>query len=140
MKIPEKTIAEKLLEQFCDGYKRRDLEFLLSLFTQDITSWGTAPDEYIQGLEQMKRHLQRDWEQSEKSEIRIISFVPSTYEAPWAAAFCQAVVTIDGQEHIFDQLRGTIVIEQEDGVWKIAHTHASFPDFRGVEDSSFPVR
>jgi hypothetical protein len=79
------------------------------------------------------------WSQSEKSEIAVVSFVPTPADALWTAAVCQAKITIDGQEHIFENLRGTIIIENENGVWKISHMHASFPDYRNAEQGSFPV-
>lgn len=130
--------AERLFKTFCEGYKARDLSGLLNLFTKNTNMWGSGLDEYRVGLRQVKEQLERDWGQSDASEIRIISFVPTGMDALWAAAICEAKITIDGKEHIFEHLRGTILIEQEESVWKIAHMHASFPDYRNAEGTSFP--
>jgi ketosteroid isomerase-like protein len=138
MKMLEKP-AEEMFKQFCEGYKNRDLAALLKLFTKDINSWGSAIDEYCVGLKQVEAQLKRDWTQSEKGEIEVLSFVPTPINALWTAALCKARVTIDGKEHIFEHLRGTVVIAKEDGAWKIAHMHASFPDYRNAENGSFPV-
>ncbi|MEO8401684.1 MAG: nuclear transport factor 2 family protein [Gammaproteobacteria bacterium] len=139
MILPEKKLAEQLFNQFCAGYRKRDLTSLLSLFTKDINMWGSGLDEYRVGLKQAEEQLKRDWSQSENGEIEIVSFVPTPANALWTAAVCNAKVTIAGKQHIFPHLRGTIMLEKEDNVWKIAHIHASFPDYRNPENGSFPV-
>jgi ketosteroid isomerase-like protein len=131
--------AEQLFRKFCKGYKERDLATLLSLFTKNTNMWGTGLDEYRVGIKQVEEQLKRDWSQSEKGEIEITSFVPAPEDSTWAAAVCTGKVTIDGHQHVFEHLRGTIIIEKENGVWKISHMHASFPDFRNPENGSFPL-
>ena len=138
MKIPERP-AEQLFRQFCEAYKKRDLPFLLSLFTRNSNMWGSGLDEYRENLKEIEIQLLRDWTQSDQSEIKIIKFVPTSQDAFWAAAICNAHVMIDGIKHSFEHLRGTLIAEKEDGTWKIAHTHCSFPDYRNAENSSFPV-
>ncbi|MES2217761.1 MAG: nuclear transport factor 2 family protein [Pseudomonadota bacterium] len=139
MKLPEKKLAEQLLTKFCDGYKNRDLPGLLKLFTKNTNMWGSGVDEYRVGLKQVEEQLKRDWSQSEKGEIEIVSFVPAPVDALWAAAVCNAKLTIEGKEYTFEHLRGTIVIEKDEDGWKISHMHASFPDYRNAEHGSFPV-
>lgn len=139
MKIPEKKPAEQVFNQFCEAYKSRNLSMALALCTKNINLWGSGVDEYRVGLKQVEEQLKRDWSQSEKGEIEIVSFIPTSDHSLWSAALCKAKITIDGVEHIFEQLRGTIVIEQEDGVWKISHMHTSFPDYRNAAQSSFPI-
>lgn len=137
--MPPKKLAEDMFNQFCDGYRNRDLTFLLNLFSKNIHMWGSGLDEYRVGLQEVEEQLKRDWSQSEKGEIKVISFVTTAMDALWTAAICQANIIIDGKEHIFEHLRGTIVIEKENGAWKISHMHASFPDYRNAENGSFPV-
>ncbi|MCE0722016.1 MULTISPECIES: nuclear transport factor 2 family protein [Legionella] len=139
MKIPEKKPAEQLFEQFCEGYEQRNLPFLLTLFTQNTNVWGSGLDEYRVGLTEMEEQLRRDWSQSEQGKIEIIRFVPTPDDASWAAAVCHARITIEGKEYLFEHLRGTLTIEREEGVWKIAHMHCSFPDYRNADNGSFPV-
>lgn len=138
MKITERP-AEQLFRQFCEAYKKRDLPFLLSLFIRNSNMWGSGLDEYREGLKEIEIQLLRDWTQSDQSEIKIIKFVPTSQDAFWAAAICNAHVIIDGIKHSFEHLRGTLIAEKEDGTWKIAHAHCSFPDYRNAENSSFPV-
>lgn len=139
MKIPDRKPAEQLFSQFCEEYKNRDLAAIMKLFTKNINMWGSGIDEYRVGLQQVEMQLKRDWAQSEKSEIEIVSFVPTPTTALWTAALCNAKIKIEGEEHIFPHLRGTLIIEKEEGVWKISHVHASFPDYRNAENGSFPV-
>ncbi|OCH97979.1 hypothetical protein A8135_01795 [Legionella jamestowniensis] len=138
MKIVEKS-TEQLFRQFCEGYKKRDLHFLINLFTKNSTMWGSGLDEYREGLKEIEMQLLRDWNQSEYSEIEIIRFIPTSQNALWTAAICTAYVIIDGTKYTFEHLRGTLIAEKEEGVWKIAHTHCSFPDYRNAENGSFPV-
>ncbi|MCW8409021.1 nuclear transport factor 2 family protein [Legionella sp. PATHC035] len=139
MKRPEIKPAEQLFKQFCDGYEQRNLPLLLSLFTQNSNVWGSALDEYRIGLKEIEAQFRRDWSQSEQGKIEIIRFVPTPDDALWAAAICNARITIEGSEHLFEHLRGTLTIEKEEGIWKIAHMHCSFPDYRNPEQRSFPV-
>jgi hypothetical protein len=140
MKLHEKPLAEQLFNKFCEGYKKRDLTGLLNLFTKNTNMWGSGLDEYRVGLKEVEEQLKRDWSQSEKSVIEVVSFVPTPEDAVWAAALCNAKITINSEEHAFEHLRGTVIIEKEDGVWKISHMHASFPDYRNAENGSFPVK
>lgn len=139
MKMPEKNPAEQIFNQFCEGYKQRNLTALLNLFTKNVNMWGSGLDEYRVGLKEVEEQLKRDWSQSEKGEIEVVSFVPTPQDALWAAAVCNAKITIAGKEHIFEHLRGTLIVEKENGSWKISHMHASFPDYRNVENGSFPI-
>lgn len=139
MKLLRKSLAQEILESFCEGYNHRNLKQTLALFTFNANIWGTAEEEYITGRENMRKQLERDWSQSEKSEIHVKLFVPTAGNTTWAAAICQAKITLHGKEHIFDHLRGTIIIEKEENMWRIAHMHSSFPDYRNASNNSFPI-
>ncbi|MFA5959979.1 MAG: nuclear transport factor 2 family protein [Tatlockia sp.] len=130
--------AEKLLIAFCKGYHNRNLPFILELFTQQTNVWGSGVDEYRVGHAELSEQLKRDWSQSEAGQIKIVRFVDSPKNSNWAAAICQAHIIIEGQEHVFNDLRGTVTVEKENDIWKIAHMHASFPDYRNPVDGSFP--
>lgn len=140
MKILQHHMAHLLLLDFCKGYSERKLQKVLSLFTQNAHVWGTGTDEDYIGVKEIERYLKRDWSQSESSCIEVVSWVPSYFEDfTWAAAVCKATIIIEGTSYVLDNLRGTVVLEEEDGVLKISHMHASFPDSRQPEGSSFPL-
>ena len=139
MIIKERRPAEQLFLQFCEGYKNRDLAYLLNLFTLNATLWGSGIDEYRLGLNQIQTQLERDWAQSEQGMIEVVSFVSNSDNSLWTVALCNAQISIAGVTHIFAELRGTIILKQVDNQWKIAHMHASFPDYRNAENGSFPI-
>lgn len=138
MKSPEKNKAIPMLIKFCEYYKKRDL-MILELFTTNIVLWGTGMDEYFVGLKEVEKQLKREWQQAEKGEIEIISFVPAPSHANWVAAICKAIITIESKIYIFENLRGTIILEKENNNWKIGHLHASFPDYRNPSGNPFPI-
>lgn len=138
MKIPNKNEAMMLLETYCEIYQARDLYSILRLFTKNCTVWGTAVDEFRVGVSELAKQHERDWSQSEKGEIEIINFISNPDQDLWAGATCRAKIVIHDIEHIFNNLRATIIICKESGNWKISHMHCSFPDFRSEEGNSFP--
>lgn len=139
MKAHTQNIAAQLFESYCQAYNTRDLKTILNLFVEDCHLWGTAIDEERVGLEAVKSQHERDWAQSDKSEIQVMHWIDTPYTAPFIAALCKAIITIEGREHIFEHLRGTIGVTQDKGEWRICHMHASFPDFRNAPNNSFPA-
>ena len=101
MKLPERNLAQEMLAAFCRGYKNRDLPGLLKLFAENVHLWGSGRDEYRIGLKQVEEQLKRDWSQSEKAEIEILSFVPTPKNALWAAAFARQALQLMARAGIF---------------------------------------
>lgn len=139
MTSPSKNTAVDILTAYCDAYNQRDLNQLLKLFTTNCFIWGTGLDEVRVGIKAMVDQHERDWEQSDKSEIHIVDTVSAPENANWAASTNKALITINGEQHTVENLRGSICIAEEDGQWKIAFMHASFPDQRNAPGDSFPV-
>ncbi len=140
MKVLSHHNAHRLFLEFCKAYTERDLQKTLSLFSKKAHLWGTGEDESRQGLVEIEAQLKRDWSQSETGKLEIISWIePVSEEALWAAGVCRATVVIEGVSHVLENLRGTIMIEKEEGLWKISHSHASFPDVRQSTGESFPT-
>ncbi len=133
------SVSMRIMLKFCETYTDRDLDGFLSLFTKRATMFGTGVDEYREGLKEIEEQVKRDWSQSEKGELQLTSFFGPVDNSNWAAGEFTAHIQINGSVYKFEHLRGTIILEQEVDTWKIAHTHASFPDYRQAEGSSFPV-
>lgn len=127
-----------LMLQFCEAYTERDMSKLLSLFTQNATMFGTGVDEYRTGLKEIEEQVKRDWSQSERGELKLVTLLSPSSNSTWAAANFTAHIQINGKVHTFEPLRGTVIIEKEDDLWKIAHMHASFPNSLQAEGQSFP--
>lgn len=139
MKTTEKSKAALILAQYCEAYGNRDAATIEKLFTEDCHLWGTAENEYCVGKRSAVDLIRLAWTQADKEAIHIHTWVPTPVDANWAAAVCTAKITIAGQEHTFEHLRGSIIIRQENGDWKIAYMHCSFPDYRGQEGNTYPV-
>lgn len=131
--------ALNLLLSYCCFYEQRTIEKIQELFCDDVVSWGTGVDEYSLGIDALKKNFLRDWSLSSSAKVSIVSNIDTDYQNPfWAAAFFRAEVVIDDELHVFENLRGTICVRQEKGMWKISHLHASFPDYRQSQGDSFP--
>lgn len=131
--------AVNLLHQFTQTYASRDLKKIVHLFTKTGTLWGTGIDEIRLGHLEIEEQFERDWAQSDSGILMPISSIIYSQENPyWASGIFRASICMAGKEHILEPLRGTIFVERENGVWKIAHMHASFPDYRQKEGNSFP--
>jgi len=137
--MSNKEKLSQLFHAFCQAYQARDLDKALSLFTTDTMMVGSAIDEERHGLSACREQFERDWSQSEKGEIHIESMVMGSDDDLWAYATTTARVTIDGEMHSLENLRGSIVAKEENGELKISHMHCSFPDVRNPEANSFPV-
>ncbi|MFI4983918.1 MAG: nuclear transport factor 2 family protein [Rickettsiales bacterium] len=131
------TAAQQLLTQFINGYNARDMQTTLGLFKEDFSGWGSAKDEYWLGKSAMETQLARDWSQAEFGEIIVNFFAPNSNDN-WAAADCSVKLVVSGQALYVEHLRGSIVADNTEGEWKIAHFHTSFPDARNEDGSSFP--
>jgi len=141
----ESNPAERLFQQFWEGYNTRDLERIHGLCLPNIHMWGSAEDEDLRGLPAVEAQLKDDWKKSEKGSINIAHRILSTSRDPqWAAALCTATFWIKNEkggldEHILKNYRCTVNIEKDnDGAWKIAHIHGSLPDARTLENLSTP--
>ena len=138
MKLPVHP-AKQLLEAYQAAYNQRDLEKTLALFAKKAFLWGTGIDETLSGLLEIEAQHKRDWTQSEKSELILTSPIHVSFgNLTWAAAVYTAKIQLPNGLSLVENLRGTITVEQEAGVWKISHMHASFPDARQKEGQSFP--
>jgi hypothetical protein len=123
------TIAEpavELLQEFCKVYKKRDLKAMKKMFAKKTFSFGTGRDEILEGWPATEAQLKRDWSQSKAGWLELHKPIKSG--SNWASCTWTAHITmLDGKELIWPNMRLSIVVAQEDGKWKIAHTHASAP-------------
>lgn len=131
MKAEPKIVAEAIsvLNRFADAYSRRDKEGLLSLFVSDpdVLLLGTGPDEKCMGLKEIEAQAERDWAQSESL---VLDFTWHSVSAKGAVAWVATegvarIVTVEGEVTL--PLRWTVVLEERDGRWLIAQSHASLP-------------
>lgn len=127
------------LETMTDAYARRDLDAVLSCFVpdDDLVLYGTGTDEKRVGREDVKAQVERDWSQSESTAMH---FGPVSISCAgpvaWASTEGEFHVRAGGQEFRLPA-RVSLVFEDRDGRWLIAHGHFSTPMASQAEDSSF---
>ena len=140
MLSPQPNFAKDLLKKFCTFYTQRHMDSLLNLFSPHIHLWGTARDEVLEGIDDVRQQMEKEWTISERVTLTPISFVSAPTNLSWVAAICEAEITIKGTCHKFTDLRFTVTAQKELNAWKIVHGHCSFPDQRNPEGSPFPLR
>lgn len=136
---PQENRALNLLHKYVDAYKRRDLAAMENIISKNATVYGTGRDEILKGADSWQKQHERDWSQSKAGSIQIKDILHNTNSC--VAATWTAYITMpDGQEIVWDDLRLTLLAEQEGGEWKIAHCHASAPSVEQKDGNSFPDR
>jgi uncharacterized protein (TIGR02246 family) len=124
---------------FTDAYLDRDLDALMACFLpdDDVVMYGTGADEKRVGLEAMKAQALRDWEQSDSVSMDFSAPAVSAAGAvAWASMEGSFKVRAGGQEFGIPA-RLSLVLENRDGRWLIAHSHFSTPAAGQAEGSSF---
>ncbi len=143
MKADAKTekAVMAVLNKMAEGYARRDLEGVLSLFAPDpdVVMYGTGADEKRVGLAEIKAQVERDWSQSEASALMYgWTSVSAAGGVAWVAADATFRVQVGGQELSFPG-RMTAVLEQRGDRWLFVQGHFSFPAAGQTEGESFPA-
>lgn len=134
--------AMHLLTQYITHYNARDLDRVLGFFAtkQQMHVWGTGLDESITSVDEMPAQLVREWSQADKSEIVCTGNYLLSDDGRWIDTMFLCHVVIDGQAQTIHNMRGSIYVAEEDGVWKISHIHTSKPALEQENGQSFPVR
>lgn len=113
--------VEQALRDAVAAYGRRDVEAVLASISRapGAVSIGTDPGEWLVGLDAIVGALQGDMVPGFESRIdEIAAYREGT--VGWAAARGAFVI---GEATI--HVRMTVVLHQEDGVWKFVQQHAS---------------
>ena len=130
--------AVQLLQAWCAAYQSRSMDGMKGLFAKNTFNLGTGQDEVLDGWPAMEQQLKRDWSQSKAGHIELhepIRTGPGWASCTWTAH----IVMRDDTKITWSNMRLSIFVVEEDGKWKIAHTHASAPAVDQPEGQSFPV-
>ena len=144
MKADKKTETEVMavINRFLETYTRRDAEGTLALLAPDpdILLIGTGADEKIVGIEQARKQLKRDYEQSGDISIRLGPVaISAAGPVAWVAADSTWRVKLGGQDVNYNW-RWTMVMEKRQGKWLIMQSHLSAPAYSQAEGQSFPAK
>jgi uncharacterized protein (TIGR02246 family) len=141
MKADARTEAEikALLDELAEAYHVRDLQRALACFApdEDVLMYGTGVDEKRVGLKEIGAQLERDWEQTESTELTYEWVAVSAADrVAWAAADVSFRFLVAGEAMALAG-RLTTVFEKREGNWSIVQGHFSVPAAGQEEGSSF---
>ena len=132
--------AHEILKQIVQAYFDKDLEGMMKLYMPDpdLVAIGAGRDEWVKGSEELKNGLNRDMTQADKIEIDFEDItVSSSGNVAWVSARMAMDVLVENKEiTLFGRL--SLVLEERDNKWLIAHLHFSVPDEQ-EEGKSYPV-
>lgn len=98
----------QVLEMFQDGYTKRDTsivdEYVERLFTEDVHLIGTGSSEWCDGMEDVKRIVESDWNHWGDLKLDIDKAVVRTRkDVAWFAVPGTLVRTFDTEELIYER-------------------------------------
>jgi hypothetical protein len=129
------------LDQVAQGYASRNVDLLRSAMAPDpdVIMYGTGADEKRVGLAEIELQAQRDWSQTESSEIRYgWMSISAAANVAWAATDATFELTAGG-EALSLPARITFVLERRGDRWLIVQSHFSFAATDQAEGESFPA-
>lgn len=141
MKADAKTEQEvmSVLQTMASAYRERDLQKMLGVMgtDADVLMYGTGADEKRVGIAEIQKQAERDWAQSESTDIVYDwTSVSAAGNVAWTASDCRFVVRAGGQEFTVPA-RLTSVLERQNGEWRVAQAHFSMPSASQEEGESF---
>ncbi len=137
-----KTEAEVLssLNKHFKAYENRDLNAVLSLYSEDdgVIVYGSGADEKRVGLKEIRKQVERDFEQSESVSVKVEwSSVSSAGSIAWVAADISMIVKHEERKMRLPA-RFTGVLEKRKERWYWMQSHFSLPASGQAEGESFP--
>ncbi len=131
--------VQAVLDRLAWSYAKRDIKVALSLFTPDVFAFGTGADEKRSGLAEMQKQMERDWAQTESTNVTYEwTSVSAAGDVAWVASDATFRIKAGGEE-INLPARLTAVLEKRLDAWLIAQAHFSFPAASQNEGESFPA-
>ncbi len=141
MKLTPTGIAEvkETMQAYAMAYQNKDIAAFSSLFSPDITGFGSGPDEIIRDHQDLIRQITRDI-----SQATVLSVVFSDQKIfgegtiAWATSRTTMTFTVDGTTPQTLQGRSTMVLRKTPERWLIEQLHFSLPYGEQSPGQSFP--
>ncbi len=133
--------VKTVLDRVAESYATRNLATLRAAFAPDpdVVMYGTGADEKRVGLAEIELQAQRDWSQTDTSEVRYgWTSVSAAGNVAWAAADASFDLSAGGQAFSLPA-RITFVLEKHGEQWLIVQAHFSFPAAGQEEGEAFPT-
>lgn len=140
----ESEIYRALMAYFDDYFDKRDLKRTMTHFSQHITGFGSSMDENTYDFERCYSVFERDIVDEAPSPIEYkieqLKITNPVKEAGFVSCQMAIKTTIQNQHIKLNDLRYTLAFVLENGQWKIAQKHLSFPSKVNYDDEGYPVK
>jgi hypothetical protein len=128
----ERESVMQVLDNFVRAHQERDLDLLLSCFSEkpDIIILGTDEDELWVDKVSMGEAQKRAYETFNTVNLSVrdkILKMCATGQQAWFYMKVNWFVESEGEQFTFDGIRTTGVLEKDDNSWKIVQIHTSMP-------------
>ena len=130
MALNETATREVLdvMDTYVQYYNQKNIDNVLSLFTKDISGFGTAQEEIINGYSTLREQLKRDFNPANAIRMRVKTIATGgTMPVAWITAFCTMEGMIGGKPAQLN-CRMTAVLANHGGRWLFEQIHFSVPD------------
>jgi signal transduction histidine kinase len=143
MELTEQTEADvrHVVDAFWTTYLEGDLEALIPLLGDDFTQVGSADGEVFFDKTSAVQFIYDTIDQiSGKVDIRDRSTRFFAYgDSVFVIDLFNLYVLSDGSWILYAKHRASMLLREADGVWRIAHLHASIPDARTEEGDNLAI-
>ena len=109
-----------------------DMDLFANVFAHDpdMVCFGTDADERVVGWEALKTVMQKQFAGTEESKLTVkdrVIRVHGSGEIAWFSEIIDWQMVSKGQTLQFEGLRGSGVLEKQDGNWVVIQIHYSIP-------------
>lgn len=137
-KAQEAEVTETM-QQYATAYMQKDIRALSALFSQDITGFGSGPDEVITDHSDFIRQMKRDIGQATILSVKFTDRkISGEGRIAWATSKSTITFTVDGSKKQALSGRSTMVLKNTGSRWKIEQLHFSLPYGEQSVGQSFP--
>jgi uncharacterized protein (TIGR02246 family) len=141
MMLTEAQKAEVLetMHRYGTAYQKKDIKALLTIFSPDISGFGSGPDEVIMNRQDFTRQIRRDL-----SQATVVSFLFSETKISgdgriaWVTSKSAITFMTDGAKKQTMNGRTTMVLRNTGSRWLIEQVHFSMPYGEQSAGQSFP--
>lgn len=123
--------AVRFLTNYAAAVFAKDLDAFTSLYDRNVAVFDAWDEMSCQGLDALQK-MTNEWFTSLGTERVVVEFEDERSSVSAALAYASAIVrftanSADGEPLRSLQNRMTIVLENQNGEWKVVHQHTSSP-------------
>ena len=141
MKLTETQKAEVIetLHNYGSAYQKKDITALLTLFSPEISGFGSGPDEIVLNKKDFTRQIKRDLSQAKSISVKFTEMhIFGEGRIAWVTSKSTITFTLEGTKKQTISGRSTIVVRNTGNRWVIEQVHFSMPYLEQSAGQSFP--